>query len=69
MKKILGFLAVAGLTFIAMPSQQANALSLANPAGVASAKHASEGAITEAGWHHRGGHHRGWHGHHRRHWW
>ncbi len=65
MKKILGFLAVAGLMLIAMPSQQASALSLANPAGVASAKHASESTITEAGWHYRGGHHRRWHGHRR----
>ncbi|HEY0219673.1 MAG TPA: hypothetical protein VGC26_07900 [Afipia sp.] len=62
MKKILGFLAVAGLAFIAMPSHQANALSLANPAGVASAQHASENATTEVRWRRGGwGRHRGWH--------
>ncbi len=61
MKKILGFLAVAGLAFIATPSQQANALSLTNPAGIASAKHASESVTTEVRWR-RGG----WGG--RRHW-
>ena len=71
MKKILGFLAVAGLMFVVTPSQQANALSLANPAGVATAKHASESMTTEVrwrrggwgrhrGWHHRRGHRRGW---------
>lgn len=61
MKKILGFLAVAGLAFIAMPSQQASALSLANPAGASSAKHASESAATEVYWRRGGRHHRGWH--------
>ena len=67
MKKILGLLAVAGLVFIATPSQQASAMSLANPAGVTAAKHASEGVTTDVRWRrggwgrHRGWHHRRWH--------
>lgn len=63
MKKILGFLAVVGMAFIAMPSQPASALSLASPAGAASTSHASANAITDVHWR-RGGRHRGWH--HRR---
>ncbi|RTL54066.1 MAG: hypothetical protein EKK40_05920 [Bradyrhizobiaceae bacterium] len=66
MKKILGFLAIAGLMSVAMPAQQANALSLANPAGAASAKRVSEGATTQVRWHWRHHHHH--HHHHRRHW-
>lgn len=83
MKKILGFLAVAGLLFIAAPSERAQALSLANPAAAATAKTASEhlGMTTEVryhhrhwrrhhGWHHRhhGWRHHRWHRHHHRHW-
>ena len=64
MKKILGLLAVAGLMFVVTPSQQANALSLANPAGAASAKHASESMTTDVYWRRGRGWHRGWH--HRR---
>jgi hypothetical protein len=71
MKKGLGFLAVAGLLVIAAPSQQASALSLANPAASAAAKSAPEslGAITEVRWHHHHWHHH-WHHrwHHHRHW-
>lgn len=66
MKKIFGFLAIAGLLFIAAPSERAQALSLANPGGAATARHASEnlGMTTEVRWHHR---HHGWRGHHRHH--
>ncbi len=63
MKKILGLLAVAGLMFVVTPSQQANALSLANPAGAASAKHASGSVTTEVRWR-RGG----WGRHYHRRW-
>lgn len=76
MKKILGFLAVAGLLFVAAPAEQAQALSLANPAALATTKTASEslGVTTEVyyrRWHRHYGYHRhyGWHrhyGYHRR---
>lgn len=70
MKKVLGFLAVAGLLFIAAPSQQAQAAALATPASVVLAQHASENMATEV--HYRRGHHssrhrtwrpRSWKGH------
>jgi hypothetical protein len=62
--KSLGLVAVAGLLFVAAPAEQAQALSLANPIGVATAKYASDnlGATTEVRWHRW--HHRHW----RRHW-
>ncbi len=72
MKKFLGFLAVAGLMFAAMPAQQANASSLTSPLGVATAGHVSESGSMTTEVHYRGhrhwnrGHHRGWYrGHHR----
>lgn len=72
MKKILGFLAVAGLMFVATPAQQANAMSLSSPLGVATAGFASESGsmTTEVQYrrhrHMRRHHHRGWHrGYHR----
>jgi hypothetical protein len=74
MKKILGFLAVAGLMYAAAPTEHAQALSLANPGSAATTKSASEslGTTTEVRWH---GHHWGrphwrrhhWHRHHWRH--
>lgn len=69
MKKILGLLAAAGLMFVATPQQQANAMSLASPAGAASAQHAAEGMTTDVHWRHRGwGYHRHYRRHYRRHW-
>jgi hypothetical protein len=62
--KGLGLAAVAGLLLFAAPAEHAQALSLANPIGVATAKYASDnlGATTEVRWHRW--HHRHW----RRHW-
>ena len=80
MKKILGFLAIAGLLFIAAPAEQAQALSLANPAAVATTKTASEslGVTSEVyyrRWHRHYGYHRhywhrhyGWHRHYYHRW-
>ena len=77
MKKILGFLAVAGLLFVAAPSGPAQAFSLANPGTAAAAKHVSDGMTTNVEWRHHRAHrhhharrHHGWHRHprvHRRH--
>ena len=60
---ILGFLAVAGLLIIAVPSERAMALSLINPGAVAAQKQSGK-LTTEVRWHH------GWHRHygHHRHW-
>jgi hypothetical protein len=68
MKKLLGLLAVAGLMFVFTPSQQADAMSLANPGAANAAKQASSGTTTEVYWRHRWHRHR-WHPHWRRHHW
>jgi len=62
MKQVFGFRAVAGLLVATAP---AHAVSLANPASVATTKSASEGITTEVRWHrwhhwHRHWHHRHW---------
>jgi hypothetical protein len=68
---ILGFLAVAGLLIIAVPSERAMALSLINPGAVA-AQEQSGKLTTEVRWHHgwhrHYWHHRHWHHRHWRHW-
>ena len=75
MKKLLGLLAVAGLMFVATPSQQANAMSLAAPGTAAVADHAAAGLTTEVHyrrhWHprrHWPPHRRHWRHRHYRHW-
>ncbi len=69
MKKLLGLLAVAGLMFVVTPSQNANAMSLANPGAAAAAKQSSMGTTTEVQyrrhWRRHGWQRRSWH---RRHW-
>ena len=76
MKKILGFLAVVGLLFVAAPSGSAQAMSLANSGAAAVANHVTDGAPTDVSarrrhvhrhphWHRRHygwsrGHHYGW---------
>ena len=77
MKKILGFLAIAGLLFVAAPSGPAQAMSLANPGAAAAARQVSDGVTTKVDWHrvptigyshrHRYRHHHRWHRHHRVH--
>lgn len=47
MKKFLGLMAVAAAIAIAAPVQRAEALSLITPAGVGTAKHASENFVIE----------------------
>jgi hypothetical protein len=76
-KKIFGFVAIAGLLFVAAPGQRAEAMSLNSP-GIAAAVQSNVGAdVTEVQYrrHHRGyhphrgyrrphhgfRHHRGWH--------
>ena len=71
-KKILGFLAIGGLLFLAAPAERAQALSLASP-GIAAAVQDDSGKLTtEVRWGHHGWRrHHGWHRHygwHRHHW-
>lgn len=69
-KKLLGLAAVAGLMFVAAPSQQANAVSLNNPGVAATVQGtATDGVATQVQYRH---HHRGYrphHGFHRHHGW
>jgi hypothetical protein len=66
-KRILGFLAVAGLLIIAAPSERAMALSLINPGAVA-VQEGSGKLTTEVRWHRHYGWHRHWHHRHWRRW-
>lgn len=50
MKKILGLLAVAGLLFVAAPSEPAQAMSLANPGAAAAARQVADGVTTNVDW-------------------
>lgn len=70
-KKIFGFVAIAGLLFVAAPGQRAEAMSLNSP-GIAAAVQGDVGAgATQVQYRHghRGYHHRGYgrphYGHHR----
>lgn len=58
MKKLLAGLALAAMTILAAP-QQAGALSLLSPVGVAGTKHVSDSMVTEVRWGRRGGFGRG----------
>jgi hypothetical protein len=63
MTRVLGLAAIGAALVLAAPAQQAQALSLANPATVATIKEGSKTTTTEVHWHHRHWHH---HWHHRR---
>ncbi len=54
LKKVLGFLALAGLLFVAAPTKPAHAISLLNPAAAALAQQSGETLTTEVRWR-RGG--------------
>ena len=63
MTRVLGLAALGAVLVLAAPTQQAQALSLANPAAVAAVQEGSKASTTEVRWHRR------WHRHwHRRHW-
>jgi len=59
MTRVLGLAAIGGLLVLAAPAQQAQALSLANPASVTAIQEASKVETTEVYWHRRW--HRRWH--------
>jgi len=61
MTRLLGLAAVGAVLVLAAPAQQAQALSLANPASVSAIQdNAKASNATEVRWHRR------WHRHHRR---
>ena len=62
-RRVLGFVAVAGMLVIAAPAERANAAPLGSP-GLAAALQNEGKLSTEVRWRH----HRGWHRHHWRHW-
>jgi hypothetical protein len=66
MNKLFGLVAIAGLMVLAMPSPQANAASLINPAISSPIAAAAAGSgLTQVRWHWHRWH---WHRHHWRHW-
>lgn len=62
MTRVLGLAAIGAMLVLAAPTRQAQALSLANPAGVTAIQESSKTTTTEVRWHHRWHHH--WHHHH-----
>jgi hypothetical protein len=59
MTRVLGLAAIGAMLVLAAPVQQAQALSLANPAGVTAVQESSKASMTEVRWH--------WHHHHHHH--
>ncbi|HZR71901.1 hypothetical protein [Bradyrhizobium sp.] len=57
--RVLGLAAIGAMLVLAAPVQQAQALSLANPAGVAAVQESSKASMIEVRWH--------WHHHHHHH--
>jgi hypothetical protein len=63
MTRVLGLAAIGAVLVLAAPAQQAQALSLANPATVTAIQEGSKATMTEVRWHghwHRHWHHRHW---------
>jgi hypothetical protein len=66
MTRVLGLAAIGAVLVLAAPAQQAQALSLANPAAATAIQEGSKVTTTEVRWHHH--HHHHWHHHwHHRH--
>jgi hypothetical protein len=63
MTRVLGLAAIGAVLVLAAPAQQAQALSLANPATANAIQESSKVTTTEVRWHGHGH----WH-HHHRHW-
>jgi hypothetical protein len=60
MRRLFGFLAMAGLMLVVQPAERAQAVSLINSAAAAETKYLSDNLTVEVG--RRGGFHRGFHG-------
>jgi len=63
MTRVLGLAAIGAILVLAAPTQQAQALSLANPASVTAIQEGSKASTTEVRWHGHWRHHRCWHCH------
>jgi hypothetical protein len=63
MTRVLGLAAIGAVLVLAAPAQQAQALSLANPATATAIQESSKASTTEVRWH-RHWHHNRWHRHH-----
>lgn len=63
-KKIFGFVAIAGLLFVAAPTQQANAMSLNGPGMAAAVQGGANEKMTTEVQYRRDHHHRGYRPHH-----
>lgn len=64
MTRVLGLAAFgAMLLLLAAPAQEAQALSLANPASVTAVQEGSRTSTTEVRWHYHWHHHHHWHHH------
>jgi hypothetical protein len=63
MTRVLGLAALGAVLVLAAPAQQAQALSLANPATATAIQESSKVTTTEVRWHGRGHWHRHWHRH------
>jgi hypothetical protein len=61
MTKVLGLAAIGALLILAAPAQQAQAMSLASPAGVTAIHDGSKASTTEVRWHRHWHHRRCWH--------
>jgi hypothetical protein len=62
MTRVLGLAAIGAVLVIATPAEQAQALSLANPATLTTIQQGSKASTTEVRWHgHWHHHHRCWH--------
>jgi hypothetical protein len=63
MTRVLGLAAIGAMLLLAAPAQQAQALSLANPASVTAVQEGSKTSTTEVRWHHYWHHHHHWRHH------
>jgi hypothetical protein len=61
MTRVLGLAAIGTMLVLAAPAQQAQALSLANPASATVIQEGSKTVTTEVRWHHHRWHRHCWH--------
>ena len=64
MTRVLGLAAIGAVLVLAAPAQQAQALSLANPAAATAIQESSKVTTTEVRWHHHHHWHHHWHHRH-----
>jgi hypothetical protein len=64
MTRVLGLAAIGAVLVLAAPAQQAQALSLANPAAATAIQEGSKTTTIEVRWHHHHHWHHHWHHRH-----